>query len=615
MTASISGTGKLRIEADVPCKVFLDGKPLVSLEKGDVETVELLPDSYDLEAERDIGSHWEQTVRVQTETQTSVTIPTTDLRSSSFSEESAPTIIRPGGRESNTGSDKQGSKRAFWVGLLALTVGLGVYGLRPQWANVVVDRAREIVGTSRTSDLIVTQEDTATDIQLTSSTDAALSVSLLNPPAHGSLSFSADSGAVTYRPDPDFTGRDSFRYTLSYSGRTDSIRTDVRVEAVLDAPQAETDQAQTSAGETVTIDLLSNDTSPDSLPLHLEDIVSASGSKLSMSSDSTQVTYTPADGFTGTDTLRYTVADARGKTDGASAYVRVEPPAPTPSDLDMQWTRISEGSFVMGSDRGSADARPSHRVEITIPFRMSAHEVTVRQFRMFVEATGYETDAERLDGAWRASSRDSLRTPGLTWRNPGFEQSDDHPVVNVSWNDAQAFAKWMGGRLPTEAEWAYAARAGETAAKLSGDWEETTWYAENSSGGTHPVGQKAPNEWGLHDVQGNVWEWTQDWYSPEYYKRSSEENPQGPSSGELRVCRGGSWYNDACWLPTRNRASPTYRANNIGFRVVRPINDGPQADLRNSSRDSSVRSTSFGVALPAARGFSGIRGVAALPPS
>lgn len=574
MTASISGTGQLRIEADVSCKVFLDGEPLGSLEKGDVETVELLPDSYDLEVERSVGPRWQRTVRIQTDAQTNVTIPAPDAGPSSPSEESPPTIIRPGDPDSSTGPIEQRSNGPLWVGLLALfIVGLGVYSLRPQWADVVVDRAREIAGASRTSDQIVIQEDTATDIQLAASSDGALDVSLLKPPAHGSLNFSADSSTVTYRPAPNFTGRDSFRYALSHPGRTDSVQTNVRVEAVADAPQANPDQAQTSAGDPVTVDLLSNDTSPDSLPLHLEEITSTLGGRLNVLSDSTRVTYTPVDGFTGTDTLRYTVADARGKTDETAAYIKVEPP--TPSDLDMQWTRISEGSFVMGSDRGSADARPSHRVEITTPFRMSAHEVTVRQFRMFVEATGYETDAERLDGAWRASSRDSLRTPGLTWRNPGFEQSGDHPVVNVSWNDAQAFAEWVGGRLPTEAEWEYAARAGATAAKLPGDWEETTWYAENAGGGTRPVGQKAPNDWGLYDVQGNVWEWTQDWYSPEYYQRSPEEDPQGPSSGELRVCRGGSWYNDACWLPTRNRASPTYRANNIGFRIVRPVNDTP----------------------------------------
>ncbi|WP_103021092.1 SUMF1/EgtB/PvdO family nonheme iron enzyme [Salinibacter altiplanensis] len=577
MTASISGTGHLRIEADVSCEVLLDGDPLASLEKGDVETVELLPDSYDLEAERDVGPHWEQTVRIQTDAKTHVTIPATDSGASpSPPKESAPTIIRPGDPETRPGSNDQGRTRRFGLGLLALLiVGLGVYSLRPQWADVVVDRTREIVGASRTSDLVVTQEDTAADIQLAASPDAAVSVSLLDPPAHGSLRFSADSSAVTYRPLPDFAGRDHFRYVLRYPQRVDSIRTSVRVKAVPDAPRAKADQAQTPAGKAVTINILSNDTSPDSLPLHLTDVPSVSNGKLSVSSDSTRVTYTPADGFTGTDTLRYTVADPRGKTDEAAAHVRVESPAPTPSDLDIQWARITRGSFVMGSDRGSADARPSHQVKITTPFRMSAHEVTVRQFRMFVEATGYETDAERLNGAWRASSRDSLRTPGLTWRNPGIEQSDEHPVVNVSWNDAQAFAEWAGGRLPTEAEWEYAARAGGTAAKLPGDWAETTWYAENASGGTHPVGQKAPNEWGLYDVQGNVWEWTQDWYSPEYYQRSSEEDPRGPSSGELRVCRGGSWYNDACWLPTRNRASPTYRANNIGFRVVRPINDAP----------------------------------------
>jgi formylglycine-generating enzyme required for sulfatase activity len=398
---------------------------------------------------------------------------------------------------------------------------------------------------------------------------------LIIQPENGSLTFASDSTVATYRPDPDFSGTDDFQYTIRYPGRVDTVRSIVRVNAVSDAPEATDDRVQTSAGEPITIDLLRNDRSINSDSLQLTYVDSASKGEVSVSADSTQITYTPTGAFTGTETIKYSVVGARGRTDAATVTVRVKAPAPTPADLDIEWRRIPEGSFVMGSDRGSADARPPHRVEITSPFRMSAHEVTVQQFRLFVEATGYQTDAERLGGAWRASNRDSLRTPNLTWRNPGFEQTDDHPVVNVSWNDAQAFAEWVGGRLPTEAEWEYAARAGVKSPKLPGEWQETTWYAENANGGTHPVGQKAPNEWGLHDVQGNVWEWVQDWYSPGYYQKSPKQSPRGPESGQLRVCRGGSWHNDTCWLPTRNRASPTYRANNIGFRVVVPVNEFP----------------------------------------
>ncbi|WP_423816368.1 SUMF1/EgtB/PvdO family nonheme iron enzyme [Salinibacter grassmerensis] len=422
---------------------------------------------------------------------------------------------------------------------------------------------------------ISTPEDTPTEIQLAEPSDELRAVMLITQPENGSLTFASDSSTATYRPDPDFSGTDDFRYAARYPGRLDTVRSVVQVVPVPDAPQATDDRVQTLAGESVTVDPLRNDGGPNSDSLQLEYVDSASSGEVSVSADSTRITYTPTGEFTGTDTIEYGVADARGQTDAAAVTVKVEAPAPTPADLNIEWKRITEGSFVMGSDRGSADTRPSHRVEITSPFRMSAHEVTVRQFRMFVEATGYETDAERLGGAWSADNRDSLRTPGLTWRNPGFEQADDHPVVNVSWNDAQAFAKWIGGRLPTEAEWEYAARAGTTSPKLPGEWQETAWYSENANGRTHPVAQKESNEWGLYDVQGNVWEWVQDWYSPNYYQKSSKKDPRGPESGQLRVCRGGSWHNDTCWLPTRNRASPTYRANNIGFRVVLPLDEAP----------------------------------------
>lgn len=575
MTASISGTGHLQIEAETACEIFLDDESLTALEQGEVETLELLADSYELTAEREAGPPWERTVRVEEDTQTRLTIPAADAAPAVPSTDgSAPTIIRPGNEHGGGGITEQGWS---WIGtgiVLLLLAGVAAYGLRPQWPKSIADYAQEIAGASRTSSPISTPVDTPTDIQLAEPSEELRSVVLITPPENGNLTFTSDSTTATYRPNPDFSGTDDFQYAVRYLERVDTVRSVIQVAPVPDAAlRATDDQVRTLAGESVTVAPLRNDTSPDSDSLRLEDVDSAFGGEVSVSPDRTRITYTPTGEFTGTDTIEYSVADARGNTDAAAVTVTVEAPAPTPSDLDIQWQRIADGSFVMGSDRGSADTRPSHRVEITSPFRMSAHEVTVQQFRMFVEATGYTTDAERLGGAWRAGDR--TRTPNLTWRNPGFEQDGDHPVVNVSWNDAQAFAEWVGGRLPTEAEWEYAARAGVTSPKLPGDWQETTWYAENANGGTHPVGQKEPNEWGLYDVQGNVWEWVQDWYGPNYYQQSSERDPKGPESGQLRVCRGGSWHDDTCWLPTRNRASPTYRANNIGFRVVLPLDEAP----------------------------------------
>ena len=242
---------------------------------------------------------------------------------------------------------------------------------------------------------------------------------------------------------------------------------------------------------------------------------------------------------------------------------------PTPADLTITYASVPPGTFTMGSSGGSADNRPQHEVEITRGFSMAAHLVTVAQFRLFVEATDYRTEAERVGHVWVEREDGNPETQrGLTWREPGYTAMDTHPVTNVSWNDARAFARWAGVRLPTEAEWEYAARAGIEANRLPGDWEETTWYAENASA-PQPVMWKEPNDWGLYDVQGNVWEWTQDWYDEDYYANSPGVDPPGPASGNLKVTRGGSWMSQAAWLPMRNRASPSYRTPTIGFRVVR----------------------------------------------
>lgn len=573
MTASISGTGTLRIKAEDACDVFLDGEPIASLQSGETETVELLSDSYVITAERGDGSSWERQIKILAEEQTDVSIAFEEPSASPQSSGSGPIIIRPG-KESADESSAQGSWSWGWMGTLILcAAAIALYGIRPEWAEPVNDVAQDLTAVFQGPETVTAKEDSLVEIQIADTSEPLSSVALLSGPDHGSITFSSDSVTATYRPNPDFSGNDQFRYVLRGNEQADTLKTSIQVEATPDAPRAADDEIATESNESVQLAPLENDNSPDGLPLRLAEAVPPSEGDLSFNEDSSRITYTPDEDFVGTDSFEYVVSDSRGKKDRAVASIVVEAPPPTPSDLDIEWERIAPGSFIMGSDRGASNTQPSHQVEITTPFRMSAYEVTVRQFRMFVEATGYRTDAERLGGAWRAG--DSLRTEGLTWRNPGFEQSEDHPVVCVSWNDAQAFAEWMGGRLPTEAEWEYAARAEVTYPKLPGDWEETTWYAENAEGRTHPVGQKAPNDWGLHDVQGNAWEWIQDWYAPNYYEKSPPTDPEGPESGEKRVCRGGSWYDDACWLPTRNRASPTYRANNIGFRVVKPAQETP----------------------------------------
>src|SRR5262249_19167843 len=155
-----------------------------------------------------------------------------------------------------------------------------------------------------------------------------------------------------------------------------------------------------------------------------------------------------------------------------------------------------------------------------------------------VRATGYKTDAEKDGGGGLGlnAARNWQQKPEYTWRNPGWEQTDRHPVVNVSWNDAVAFCDWLSAkegkqyRLPTEAEWEYSCRAGTTTRFHSGDDEaslkKVANYWDSGPGTTRAVGELQANAFGLHDMHGNVWEWCQDWYDKDYYKASPRQDPQ-----------------------------------------------------------------------------------------
>ena len=185
-----------------------------------------------------------------------------------------------------------------------------------------------------------------------------------------------------------------------------------------------------------------------------------------------------------------------------------------------------------------------------------------------------------------------------SWRNVGFEQTDEHPVINLSWNDAVAFCKWLSRkegntyRLPTEAEWEYACRAGTTTRYYSGDDPEMLakvgnvadatakakfpywkWTIKASDGYvfTSPVGSFRPNAFGLYDMHGNAWQWCTDWYGEKYYAASPTDDPSGPDSGEHRVLRGGSWFDGACFTrsATRDWITPFNRHYLTGFRVAR----------------------------------------------
>jgi formylglycine-generating enzyme required for sulfatase activity len=250
-------------------------------------------------------------------------------------------------------------------------------------------------------------------------------------------------------------------------------------------------------------------------------------------------------------------------------------------DLRMEFVYLRRGSFLMGSPSGEPKRdrdESRHQVTLTKGFYLQTTEVTVGQWRSFVREMGYKSDAER--GLLRLSRRKSWRTDrGKYWDNPGFSQTDAHPVTCVSWNDVQEFVKWLNARegniyrLPTEAEWEYACRAGGRTAYSFGDDPAALpahgWYWENAGEETHPVGQKKPNGWGLYDMHGNVWEWCHDYYGR--YPSGAVTDPKGPFKGNSRVNRGGSWFNGArlCRSAIRNRVKPAEWHHGLGFRLVR----------------------------------------------
>jgi formylglycine-generating enzyme required for sulfatase activity len=260
---------------------------------------------------------------------------------------------------------------------------------------------------------------------------------------------------------------------------------------------------------------------------------------------------------------------------------------------EMVW--IKAGSFEMGDIQGGGYEweKPVHRVSITQDFGMGRYEVTVGEFRQFVNATGYRTEAEKGDGCYIYKngwwSKGWSKERDANWRNPNFSQNDNHPVVCISWNDAVAYTKWLSKqtgkkyRLPTEAEWEYVARAGTTTKYWWGNTashEYANYGADSCCSGlakgkdrweyTAPVGSFAPNPFGIYDTAGNVWEWIQDIYSSDYYSKSPSSNPTG-STGWLRVFRGGGWLITApyCRAAYRYRYSPGSRSSRLGFRLLR----------------------------------------------
>jgi formylglycine-generating enzyme required for sulfatase activity len=273
---------------------------------------------------------------------------------------------------------------------------------------------------------------------------------------------------------------------------------------------------------------------------------------------------------------------------------------------------IQAGAFEMGTDdaRGyAADGEgPVHTVELE-SYQMGVTTVTNDEFAVFAEATGYRTTAERYGTSFVFAGLLPVDFPptrgvsdapwwreveGADWRHPEGLHSDladrgSHPVVHVSWIDASAYCDWAGGRLPSEAEWERAARGGRTGQHFPwGDDLEPGGhhrmnvfqgeFPDHDRGddgwiGTCPVGTFAPNDFGLHETTGNVWEWCADWYGPHYYRRSPRQSPTGPNFGATRVMRGGSYlcHESYCWryrVDSRSSNTPDSSAGNVGFRLA-----------------------------------------------
>jgi formylglycine-generating enzyme required for sulfatase activity len=285
---------------------------------------------------------------------------------------------------------------------------------------------------------------------------------------------------------------------------------------------------------------------------------------------------------------------------------------------------IPGGSFDMGGDRtGMLDGElPVHTVRLR-PFAIDGYATSNREFSQFVEATSYRTDAERAGWSFVfrlllpenfRPTRGVLRAPwwrvveGASWCRPEGPDSDlrdrlDHPVVHVSWNDASTYARWAGKRLPSEAEWEFAARGGIARAQFpwgdelnpggrhvcnvwQGDFPDRNTGADGYVG-TAPVDAYEPNGYGLYNATGNVWEWCADWFDVDYYRNSPPQDPRGPEQGVARVIRGGSYlcHDSYCTryrVGARSRNTPDSSSGNTGFRCAADVTSGQLLGLASA---------------------------------
>jgi formylglycine-generating enzyme required for sulfatase activity len=255
--------------------------------------------------------------------------------------------------------------------------------------------------------------------------------------------------------------------------------------------------------------------------------------------------------------------EATAKPEQNTAPKSAQKPSPKPGEVSenpkdgLKYVWIPPGTFTMGFSPGDDECRdeekPAHRVTISKGFWIGQTEVTVGAYQRFVAAVGKKMpDAPSFNAHW---------------------MNKNMPIVRASWVEAQAYCQWSGGRLPTEAEWEYAARGGSTEARY-GPLDEIAWYYKNSGNRPHDVAQKRANGFGLYNTLGNVWEWVNDWYDKSCYQKSPSQDPSGPSSGQHRVMRGGLSFGDASSARVSDRTdeTPTVGLYYHGLRCVREAN-------------------------------------------
>ena len=294
--------------------------------------------------------------------------------------------------------------------------------------------------------------------------------------------------------------------------------------------------------------------------------------------------------------------------------------------IGMKFVKIPAGEFTMGHDgspeelvkrcpgsnRKWFNGVPAHKVRISGPFAIGMYEVTRGQFAKFVEATGYRTECERNgEGGFHFDKLTAIQSPVFNWRNPGFKQDDDHPVVQVTWNDAVEFVNWLSDaegktyRLPTEAEWEYVCKAGSKTLYQFSDNSNSLSKVGNIADSTFekqypnrtaikcvdnflftcPVGKFMPNDFGVFDMHGNVSEFCSDFFGD--YLKEEHTDPIGPDEGEERCVRGGGWNGDAeaCLSAFRYQLYPTVQASLLGFRVVVEL---PSTDEANPDANATA---------------------------